>query len=268
MTKMFIAAEIAPYFDTADILTDVDGLRGEVYRQVENRRTLRVTLGEHDYFAKIHHGVGWGEIFKNLFQFRLPVLGARNEWQAIQHLTAADVRTMTAVLFCERGINPATRRSAILTQSLGDRVSLEDYLPENLQVKRRIINEVADMSRKMHAAGVNHRDFYLCHFLMGQADRERPELFLIDLHRAQIRSSVPERWLVKDLGGLLFSAFDKPLTRRDLLRFVRVYRPGGLRHALTADRRFWLKVIARARRLYLQDHKTVPTQIERLLTAA
>ena len=265
MTKSFVASEVASYFDSADLFAAVDRLDGEVYRQVENRRTIRVTLGERDYFAKIHQGVGWGEIFKNLFQFRLPVLGARNEWQAIQCLTAADVRTMTAVLFCERGLNPAAQRSAILTQSLGNRVSLEDYVPESVPMKRRLIHEVADMSRKMHAAGVNHRDFYLCHFLMGQTDRDQPELYLIDLHRAQIRSRVPERWLVKDLGGLLFSAFDKSLTRRDLLRFIRVYRPGGLREALTTDRKFWLKVIARARRLYLQDHETVPVQIDRLL---
>ncbi|MST95429.1 MAG: hypothetical protein EXS33_09230 [Pedosphaera sp.] len=41
------------------------------------------------------------------------------------------------------------------------------------------------------------------------------ELFVIDLHRAQLRDRVPARWLVKDLGGLLFSALDCGLTRRD-----------------------------------------------------
>ena len=93
------------------------------------------------------------------------------------------------------------------------------------------------MARKMHRAGINHRDFYLCHFLMDEplALDQAPVLHLIDLHRAQIRQNVPRRWLVKDLGGLLFSAFEKGLTSRDLLRFMRLYSDRPLREVLAKD---------------------------------
>ena len=121
------------------------------------------------------------------------------------------------------------------------------------------------MSRSMHEAGLNHRDFYLCHFLMDKEVKSQPVLHLIDLHRAQIRNTVPSRWLEKDLGGLLFSAFEKNLTRRDLLRFIKVYRKGRLRESLKAEAAFWQRVVARAKKLYLQDHDELPDEVVVLL---
>src|SRR5690606_4283685 len=97
---------------------------------------------------------------------------------------------------------------------------------------------------RLHDGGVCHRDFYLCHFLQ---DAEDPlKLYLIDLHRALIRRRLGRRWIVKDLGGLYFSALDIGLTTRDLLRFLRVYSGKPLRAALREDGRFWEDVRLRA----------------------
>ena len=82
------------------------------------------------------------------------------------------------------------------------------------------------MTGRMHGAGVNHRDCYICHFLLhtdAPFDAEDFRLSVIDLHRAQVRHAVPKRWRDKDLAGLYFSALDIGLTRRDLLRFLKVY---------------------------------------------
>ena len=169
---------------------------------------------------------------------------------------------MEVALFCESGKNPARKRSAILTRSLDDRISLEDYKTASPVIKRRLIEMIATMAKRMHRAGVNHRDYYLCHFLLERASAE-PQLNLIDLHRAQLRAKVPKRWVVKDLGALLFSALDKGLTRRDLLRFIRIYS-GGLT-TLRSDKSLWRDVIGRAYKLYEQNHDSVPRYIEKLL---
>jgi heptose I phosphotransferase len=58
------------------------------------------------------------------------------------------------------------------------------------------------------------------------------KLSLIDLHRAQIRPQTPRRWRDKDLAGLYFSAVEIGLTRRDYLRFLRVYFGRPLREVL------------------------------------
>lgn len=277
MLNNFLSDHLKDYFegdtDNEDLFTLVDQLRGEVFRKIDDRRTIKVRIGTAAYFAKIHQGVGWVEILKNLMQGRLPVLGARNEWLALCALRNAGVRSMTPVLFCERGLNPATRQSAILTESLESKITLEDFETTESDLKRKLIAEVATMARKMHQAGINHRDFYLCHFLLDlplvedrdDAPGAPPVLHLIDLHRAQIRQNVPRRWIVKDLGSLLFSAFEKNLTKRDLLRFVRVYSGSPLREVLVTDPEFWDDVIARAIKLWRQDHDSLPNNVTRLL---
>ncbi len=277
MLDNFLSDLLKDYFkgdtDGEDLFTLVDQLHGEVFRKIDDRRTIKVRIGTAGYFAKIHQGVGWVEILKNLMQGRLPVLGARNEWLALCALRNAGVRSMTPVLFCERGLNPATRKSAILTESLESKVTLEDLETTDSDLKRKLIAEVATMARKMHQAGINHRDFYLCHFLLDlprvtnrdEASGVLPVLHLIDLHRAQIRHNVPRRWIVKDLGSLLFSAFEKNLTKRDLLRFVRVYSNRPLREVLVTDSEFWDDVIARAIKLWRQDHDSLPNNVTRLL---
>ena len=74
-----------------------------------------------------------------------------------------------------------------------------------------LIKRVATMVRDMHAAGINHRDCYICHFLLHlpfSGKEEVLKISVIDLHRAQIRAKVPRRWRDKDLIGLYFSSMN------------------------------------------------------------
>ncbi len=224
-----------------DPFVAVEALDGEVFRELEARRTLRTVAGGHAYFVKIHRGVGWAEIFKNLVCLRLPVLGAGNEWRAIDRLTAAGVDTMRAVAYGQRGSNPAARHSFIVTEELAPTVSLEDFCrtwreaPPPVALKHALIARVADMAGRMHRAGVNHRDFYICHFLLHLDPAPTAatlKLSLIDLHRAQLRAQTPRRWRDKDLSSLYFSALEIGLTRRDRLRFLRGYFARSLRDIL------------------------------------
>ncbi|MBN1142244.1 MAG: lipopolysaccharide core heptose(I) kinase RfaP [Deltaproteobacteria bacterium] len=215
-----------------DPFSAVEELTGAVFRELEGRRTLRTEIGGRGFFVKIHRGIGWREIFKNLLSFRWPVLGAGNEWQAVTRLQELGVPTMKVAAFGCRGRNPACQHSFIITEDLGDTVSLEDFTrdwaktPPVPRLKWALIHEVGRMARAMHQGGVNHRDFYLCHFLLHKdppCGKGRIRLALIDLHRAQVRSSVPRRWRNKDLAGLYFSALEIGLTQRDLMRFLKIY---------------------------------------------
>jgi heptose I phosphotransferase len=113
----------------------------------------------------------------------------------------------------------------------------------------------------MHDLGMNHRDYYLCHFLLDKGFAVHNEitdetsLFLIDLHRAQIRKSVPTRWKIKDLAGLYFSAIDVPLTQKDLFRFIRSYSGRSLKETLTKDANQWSRVVHNAEKLYGKHHE-------------
>jgi heptose I phosphotransferase len=242
--KLILAEPFKTLWAGKDPFTEVEKLQGEVYRELEGRRTLRTEVAGRGYFVKIHRGIGWGEILKNLLSARLPVLGAGQEWRAIQRLTEVGVPTMTAAAYAERGNNPARQHSFIITEELAPTISLEDFSrdwaenPPSPGLKRALIAEVASMTGRMHRAGVNHRDCYICHFLLHTdqpVSAQTLRLSLIDLHRAQLRARTPRRWRNKDLAGLYFSALDIGLTRGDKLRFLRHYFDQPLRRTLLAE---------------------------------
>lgn len=262
--KLILAEPFKTLWMGRDPFEAVEQLQGEVFRELEGRRTLRTEVDGRGYFVKIHRGIGWGEIVKNLSTAKLPVLGAGQEWRAIQRLHQVDVPTMTAVAYGERGRNPAAQHSFIVTEELAPTVSLEDFTVDWLQnppeprLKRALITEVARMTGTMHRAGVNHRDCYICHFLLHtdkpvQADDFR--LSVIDLHRAQVRSETPRRWRDKDLAGLYFSALGIGLTRRDTLRFLKTYFQRPLRDILRDEARLLARLQRKAASLLARKER-------------
>ena len=233
-------------------------VRGEVHRQTAKRRTLRLVGKDgRAYFAKLHDGVGWREILKNLLVGKAPVLGARNEYAACRALLANGVTAPTVAAFGERGGNPATRRSFVICDALEDHVSLEDLSrrwalePPSRALTRRLIVAAADLARTMHNAGLQHRDFYLAHLLADARKLRAGEIALavIDLHRARLRSPLPLRWRRRDLAALLYSvnASGLTLTPRERHRFIVAYAKSG--PATLRRGRFWHRVAARAERL-------------------
>ena len=238
-------------------------LEGEVFRNVKNRKTFRIEVEGKGFFVKIHRGVGWKEIFKNLFQFKLPVTGAANEFLALKRLTELGIATMESAAFAERNFNPAAKESFLVTRELTDVVTLEDWGAENpvSPLRRRLIRAVARSAGTMHRAGINHRDCYICHYMLHlpTAQTVEPTVYVIDLHRAQIRKKVPYRYHVKDVAGLLFSAWSASLTCREALRFIREYSCRPLKVELRENRKFWQDVERTARNLFYKEHGAEPT---------
>lgn len=270
--KIFLDQQWQKLWQGKDPFVEAQAIQGKVYRSKEGRRTLRFEHAGRGYFLKLHEGIGWLEIFKNLLQLRLPVLGAANEYQACLRLKALGVDTMTPVAFGERGVNPAQKLSFIITEELANTVSLEDYCKHwqtqkpSVREKRTIIRKLATISKTLHESGINHRDYYLCHFL--RDDDSKPfeycdPLYLIDLHRVQIRKAIPMRWLIKDLAGLFYSAFDLPLTRRDLLCFLSVYK----RQWMRGDFDELQSIVQRAVALYRKDFsRDAPAAIRSIIS--
>lgn len=286
-TTLRIVAGLPDEGELADqcrtVLAALQRLPGEVYRRTASRRTMRWEVGGRAYFVKLHDGVGWREIVKNLSVLKAPVVSARNEYLACKRLAEAGIRAPEVAGFGTLGGNPATRKSFVVCDALDDFISLEELValwrqrPPPLRRKRELLAEVARLARRLHGAGVNHRDFYLGHLYVKRSSAMRPsaadpssdadahplELAVIDLHRAGLWRSqrrnrqVPNRWLARDLAALLFSATDADpnLTQRDLLRFVRDYvgeRPAA---AIRAQPRLWQTVLRRARRLAAEGRR-------------
>lgn len=236
------------------LFKQIMALRGERFRYQEGRLTQRLSFRGKQYFIKQHAGIGWKEIIKNLVQLRLPVISAKNEWRAISKLRSLGVSVPVVLAYGECGFNPAYRQSFILMESLTPVMSLEELgkewqqKPPSFTVKRKLIEAVAHIAKTLHQNGINHRDFYLCHFLLDISSGidaihlDQIKLYLIDLHRAQIRSVTPKRWIMKDLASLLFSAKNFSLTKGDLYRFIKHYHNKSWCEMQEGEKIFWQQI--------------------------
>ena len=281
---IYIRPDLRDVFANERTVSDFLRVQAEVYKQVvSTRRTLRFERGGRVFFIKIHSGVGWKEIIKNLSMARLPVLGAANEWRAIQKLERIGLNTMRVAAYGQEGSNPAAIKSFIVTDAITNTQNLEEWLPcletggmcsERTRVKRSVINKVGEICRELHAHGVNHRDFYLCHLRIDLSEGggypvQDLRIYVMDLHRAQIRRKTPKRWRVKDVAGLfyssLFSCNGLTLSRRDYLRFVEAYSGMSWRDSLISHRAFWNAVARRLRAMSCKGTQPAPPLARSLL---
>ena len=107
-------------------------IEGIVYREQANRFTKEFNFKEQLYFIKYHNGAGWKEILKSFLQLKLPVISAEQEWKALKKLQTLGVSCPEPVAFASQGKNPARKNSFIITKSLKETFSLEDFFFKNI----------------------------------------------------------------------------------------------------------------------------------------
>lgn len=126
--------------------------------------------------------------------------------------------------------------SFLLTDDLGPTIKLEDFVPvefnkpfsqEQAKQKQVLIKALAEITRRMHDGGMNHRDYYLCHIHIMPDAKPWPKLYVIDLNRADRRKRVGLRWIVKDLAALNSSAPASVFSLSDRMRFLKLYLGTG-----------------------------------------
>ena len=69
-----------------DVYSILSSLEGKIYREKDGRKTFRFPFQGKHYYAKLHLGIGWKKLLGRIIRFRLPVIGAQNEWRAIQRI--------------------------------------------------------------------------------------------------------------------------------------------------------------------------------------
>lgn len=247
-------------------------ITGESYRAVKSRSTLKIAINNHNYFIKKHWPVSLKEIIKNIISFKNPFTSAITEYRAINKLKSLKINTLDVAGFAECGrVNP---KSFIISKSIEPNLELDKLCMRFVdhsryyKLKRVIISVVAQYTRRLHLNGMNHRDYYLCHYLYNNKhgisqiknlldnfnnqsmsallDNINKNIYLIDLHRMQMRKQVPIRYLMKDLVALLFSVRDLKLTKADKLRFIKIYmnisNKNKFKTFLRKELTFWQRV--------------------------
>ncbi|MCB9832789.1 MAG: hypothetical protein H6807_09965 [Planctomycetes bacterium] len=155
--------------------------------------------------------------------------GASREGRALCRLAELGIDAARVLAVLEESRFGLVRRAALVTLALPETRSLEEILcREGVSPATRepLACRLATILRRLHAGGVNHRDFYLGHLRLG-ADPER--IFVMDLDRADLRPRVSRRWRVKDLAALEFSTPARVIGAFGRLRFLRRYLAEDLR---------------------------------------
>jgi heptose I phosphotransferase len=149
----------------------------------------------------------------------------------IQAFHQSGIPTITPVAAGERRSGHGYE-SFLMTEELEGFRSLEALVPARyappldraaLAEKRGMIRRLADLTRRVHGAGFNHRDWYLCHIFVRQEADGTWHLRVLDLQRVDRRRWLRRRWIIKDLAALNYSAPLGVVTAKDRVRFLKVY---------------------------------------------
>ncbi len=114
--------------------------------------------------------------------------------------------------------------------------------------------ELAQFIKKFHGTGLRHRDLYFSHIFLDDLGR----FYLIDLTRVFKPVLTSERYRVKDIAELNYSAPARYFSNTDRLRFYYTY--SGCESLTDSDKSFIKKVLHKIRRI--EHHEKKKQQIK------
>ncbi len=211
---------------TFDAVMELAG--GQAAKQAQRGRTttrhvLPFEGRDHAFYLKRQRPPTLKAYLKSFLRLRRPVVDARGEWDAMIHFQREGIPTMTPVAVGRQG-----RYSFVLTEALDGFEKLSDWMNDRLDDPRsahhRDVRAIAAalgrLTRTMHGANLHHQDFYIGHLLL-PVNGDPDGIHVIDLGRARRCACLAERWIVKDLAQLNYSAH--LIHRTDRVRFLRAY---------------------------------------------
>jgi heptose I phosphotransferase len=211
---------------------------GKVLKRLPSRTITKVELPNgneiNTFFLKRHIGVmGPLEMLRTLFS-GFSLSWGRKEWEVIDEFRKCGIPTLAPVAAGEK-VSLLRQESFLMTEELTgfqslDRCLQEYFFPplpaEKIIEKRVLIKELAQIAKRMHDAGFNHRDFYCCHIFIRRTENRKREWRVLDLQRVDKRRWFRRRWIIKDLAALNYSASPQIMTTRDRMRFLTHYLDG------------------------------------------
>ncbi|MCK5225360.1 MAG: hypothetical protein KAQ89_01445 [Planctomycetes bacterium] len=180
------------------------------------------------------------------------------DFEPAEKLTKLGINTPQTIAYGELWKTVFEKRSFVITKKIPNAESLETKLPncfyqsptpENIKLRRNFIAELAGFIKKFHKTGFRHRDLYLCHIFYDSGKN----FHLIDLARAFKPAVLAERFRIKDITQLYYSAPGKYFSRTDRLRFYRNY--ASCNKLTQNDKKNIRKVLKKAEQMARHDIK-------------
>ena len=200
---------------------------GQLFKRNRYRSVVRIELEGRALFLKRHYKIPLGDFLRRLLKFQRPLSPGRAEWESALALKELKIPTFHPVAWGERSILGIPIDSIFISSEISGAERLEKFITkrfpppldrEGVKLKRGLTHRLAQITRVMHGAGLNHQDFYLGHVFINEG-----QLFIIDLQRVEKRREVGLRRRIKDLAALNFTAPQGIVSRTDRMRFLLDY---------------------------------------------
>jgi len=172
--------------------------------------------------------------------------------QPANKLAQAGINTPRTVCYGQQWGIFFEKRSFSITEKIPNAESLERRLPdcfnapttvENLKLRRDFIAQLAAFVKKFHRTKYRHRDLYFSHIFHS----DNGKFYLIDLARVFKPRLFSERFRIKDVAQLYYSAPSRYFSNTDRLRFY--HGLTGRTNLTGRDKKFIRKVINKTKRM-------------------
>ncbi|MBX7167271.1 MAG: hypothetical protein K1X74_13155 [Pirellulales bacterium] len=183
----------------------------------------------------------------------------RIEAENVARLQRGGIAAMRLLAYGEQLHENGRFESFVLTEELQGCEQLDHFLrrrfparPADCPRRRiddldRLIEMVADVTARFHLLGYNHRDLYCCHFFIRETDPGEFAVHLIDLQRVEHRRFRRQRWVIKDLAQLAYSAPRDRVSCTQRLAFIKRYL--GTTRLQPRHKRFIRRILAKQHRM-------------------
>lgn len=117
------------------------------------------------------------------------------------------------------------RRSFIVTPDLSGYEAADKLIERGALSFTDLRDATADLTARLHNAGLHHRDLYLCHFFVRVENGAPADVRLIDAARVKMlpRWVLRRRWIVKDLAQFWYSMMTLNVSDHDRVDWLARY---------------------------------------------
>ncbi|MFQ6079890.1 MAG: lipopolysaccharide kinase InaA family protein, partial [Thermodesulfobacteriota bacterium] len=209
------------FFD--DPVRQVALRQGQVVKDTRVRWAAIVPLGEgKGLFVKRFRVLGRWQSYK----YRIAPSRVRREWRISRFLSTRAILTPRPLGVLERREHGLIKESLFMAEALEGGMDLltfsEDLLrkPKGPEKRDQVLGLLAETTRKIHDAGLFHRDLHGGNFLVVEAPPL--SLYLVDLHHARRLPWVPRGkrlWNIAQIYKSLDSVLDEEARRSFLAAY-------------------------------------------------
>jgi tRNA A-37 threonylcarbamoyl transferase component Bud32 len=192
-----------------------------------HRVVYRADLPEGTVYVKHFLVPGWREKLRQWFRRGK----GRNEGRRAAHLAAIGVPTITPIALGEQRKKRFLFENYLITPAIPETMPLDEFVegrlplmegPRQARIRQRLSVAMAELTARIHNAGLVHGDFHPGNLLVQLDEDDRPHLAMIDLDALRVRRRLG--WGdVRDNLALLNHYFWLRCGRADRQRFLLAY---------------------------------------------